>query len=197
MDVRSFDSGRILLYDFFSGLFLHDLLVGRKELLEKQLEILLQSPLEEGLEIPLGQMLSMVQKEGMEPIVAEYTELFVLPFTHRRIHLLLSHYKEGYVGGQALLDIRQRLRDFPIRMNEELCKESEEHFGFLLVLMRFLIENHGQVPLNSEVKVFKEFIAPYGEGITQELISHPQARFYASAGKVLASFLGFERNLLK
>ncbi|WP_129545385.1 hypothetical protein [Wolinella succinogenes] len=45
-------------------------------------------------------------------------------------------------------------------MNEELCKESEEHFGFLLVLMRFLIENHGQVPLNSEVKVFKEFIAP-------------------------------------
>lgn len=197
MDVKSFDAARVLFYDFLAGVFLYDLLLGREELLKRQVALLQASPLDEAMEIAIKGLGGILEREGIETLRNEYTELFVLPFSHKRIHLLLSHYNEGCVGGQALLDIRQRLRDFPIRMNSDLCKESEEHFGFLMVLMRFLIEHREEIPEGSERRVFEEFIAPYGEKIAQELIHHPVAQAYPKIGQILRGFLEFERLILR
>lgn len=191
------NAGRTLLYDFFAGLFLYDLLLGREELLKEQLQILLENPFDDGLEFPISQILLALKTGGIESFCTEYTTIFNLPIARKRVHLLLSHYKEGCVGGQALLDIRQKLRSFPIRMNSDICKESEEHFGFILMLMRFLIENHDQVPPNSEIEVFKEFIKPYGIQIAKELKEHYESKIYSKVGELLESFLEFEESYIK
>lgn len=194
---RGIESARALFYDFFAGLFLYDLLKEREELIANQLGILAQNPLEEGLEVPLLEILQIMKSEGIGAFLSEYTNLFIMPFSHRRLHLLLSHYKEGCVGGRALLDIRQRLRDFPVRMNSELCKESEEHIGFLMMLMRFLVEHQGEVPEGSEKRLFAEFIKPYIFTLASELMHHSEARIYSKVGAILRSFMEFEQEFLE
>ncbi len=58
-----------------------------------------------------------------------------------QIFLYLSHYTEGCLNGASLLKVRQIVKQTRFRLNKDGFKESEEHFGFLLLFMRYLLRD--------------------------------------------------------
>lgn len=79
-----------------------------------------------------------------------------------QIFLYLSHYTEGCLNGASLLKVRQIVKQTRFRLNKDGFKESEEHFGFLLLFMRYLLRDSA-VDFGESNKNLNESSANFGE----------------------------------
>lgn len=210
---------RALYYDFFAGLFLYELLGKREELLLHQLSILSANAVQEADMAHFSALDSALRANGIESIVSEYTSAFLLPFSvpkanaplpekmkgkrqkggnqlakNPHIMLYLSHYVEGCINGSALLKAKELVRQSSFRLNSAEFKESEEHLGFLLLLMRHLLLSNSEDKALS-IKVARELVLPLVESISTALIQREDLLYYSHIGHLMQSFFSLEKGL--
>lgn len=203
-------NARVLYYDFFAGLFLYDLLIDRKCLLENQINILKTYPLSDENSLDFDILYKELRENGIKNFVFEYTYLFMLPFISRidskaslnkksnvtnnkigqkSIVLYLSYYIDGTIAGSGLTLAKQLVKKSKIRINDTNFKENEEHIGFLLLLMKHLLQNNN-TSLSAEV--FKECIKPMQYRIKEDLLSIGNEYLYFHIARLFDSFMSVE-----
>ena len=180
-------NARILYYDFFNGLRVFEMLEERVGVAKKQLEILLNAPLNDEAEESMLLLKQELESNGIQNLKVEFSKLFALPFGEKQVGLHLSHYYESCIGGQSLLKIRSLIKESDVRVSHQF-KETEEHLGFLCGFMRHLLEIEN-TKLAKEVFMFsqKAFL-----GLIDEIKSHKGAKFYLAIVLILESFIKFE-----
>lgn len=214
---QTLNSVRALYYDFFAGFFLFELLPKREELFLKQIDILSQSPIGSEDSARFAMLKSYLQQTDTQSLVREYSQTFNLPFATKnlpafvggrkgqranvpnpQVFLYLSHYKNGCLNGEALLEVKRLVKQTHFRLNSKEFKESEDHFGFLLLLMRYLLQDSAESTDSSHTsealsrQIFTECIKPMGAEIAEILSMREDLACYSLVGALLASFLQLE-----
>lgn len=211
---------RALYYDFFAGFFLYELVGARKDLFLEQIDILSTSPINESDGEYFAMLRAYIAKSDSKEILREYTQTFNLPFSAQnlptqerskqggkkskkpkipnpQIFLYLSHYLEGCLNGESLLRVRTLVKKTHFRLNTQEFKESEEHFGFLLLLMRHLLQDLDKLAENEQLirELFTQAIAPMGLAIAEALAKREDLVCYHLVGLLLGSFLALEGHI--
>lgn len=215
--IAALSQARALYYDFFAGCFLYELLCERESVLLKQIKLLKQSPLNDSDSAHFDMLETQLKTQGIDSIIAEYTHTFLLPFAppkdgdmpqeskrrkkgevfyhNPQVMLYLSHYEEGCLNGSALLKARRLTKQSSFRLNASQCKESEEHLGFLCLLMRYLLCSSHKEDIALVAQIADELVVPLGDFVTDTLIKRDDVVHYAHIAMLLRSFLSVERYL--
>ncbi|MCI6218126.1 MAG: molecular chaperone TorD family protein [Helicobacter sp.] len=212
---QTLNLARSLYYDFFAGFFLFELLVKRKDLILRQISILSQHPI--GIEdsARFAMLQSYLQDTTMDSVIREYTQTFNLPFATKnlpkftggkkgmhanipnpQVFLYLSHYKDGCLNGESLIEVKKFIKQTHFRLNAKEFKESEDHLGFLLLLMRHLLQDSSKYAKNSQTlsrEIFHQCILPMGVDIAKALQDRELA-CYGLVGALFESFLHLEQH---
>lgn len=192
---ETINKARAIFYDFFAGLFLYELLCERESLLKTQLESLSTSPLDDEAEKSFARLSEELNKHGIVVILDEFNDLFALPMSGEVVFPYVSHYKENRLNGDILVDIRQTIKELPVRANSTQFRETEDHLGFLFLVMRYCIEEKNFEGTQKEI--FKLYILPYIKGFIDDIASNHKADFYKDVAIILDSFMDFERSYVK
>lgn len=204
-------NARILYYDFFSGLFIYDLLQKREDILIAQLDILLNSPICD--EAHYLRLKNELCNNGISNLAKEYTYKFMLPFNpqHKpklrkkkknmdessldsnldsssQIPLYLSFYLDKSIAGIGLVRAKEIIKKSKFRLDEKHFRENEEHFGFLMLVCKNLLQN-GENNLWREVS--NHLINPMKNAIIKNL-KKDENGFYYDIAHILEVFLDYE-----
>lgn len=179
---------RMLYYDFFNGFFVFEMLDGRAEIAQKQLEILINEPLNDEAKNGMLVLQNELKTHGMANIKDEFSRLFALPFGAKQVGIHLSHFYHHCIGAESLLKARQLVKQSDVRVDSANFKETEEHLGFLCGFMRHLLEV-GNVELAKDVFALAKdaFL-----GLIAEINAREDATFYVALAQILQSFIQFE-----
>ncbi|MDE6885874.1 MAG: hypothetical protein K2P17_02365 [Helicobacteraceae bacterium] len=199
---------RILYYDFFAGLFTYDLLLEREILLKEQIKLLKQEPIADISHFEAIE--NEINANGVKNLIFEYTYLFMLPFNPNikdeikeglsrkkgkrkmenkdAVILYLSYYLDKTIAGGGLILAKSKVKKSKFRLNEKSFKENEEHFGFLLVFMKNLLQNN-EFELFDET--FIDCLKPMQDSIIEGLKRRKES-LYSHIAYILESFLELE-----
>ncbi|WP_104698036.1 MULTISPECIES: molecular chaperone TorD family protein [unclassified Helicobacter] len=185
---------RVVYYDFFANLFLYELLQKNQENLKQQVGILKQYPLGEKSQIAFDFLEKKLQ-ENTDIILQEYTKSFILSFDkkHHTIPLYLSHYKDGCMGGESLVYVRELLKDGGFYLDKNFTKENEDQLGILCLFAKYLLQQ------NNEKKagvVYETCILPIRYGISKSLMQKIESDFYLRAFDIFEEFCILEESLV-
>ena len=254
------NQARALYYDFFAGFFVFELLEGRFEIFNKQIEILSSYPLDSADGETFSALLGYLKRASLAEIKREYSQTFDIPFgakggnladksaesstesntkstfaestfaessaessldksdnesftpqealefekLHKtlaslpkgQIFLYLSHYNEGCLNGASLLKAKQLVKQTRFRLNSESYKESEEHFGFLLLFMSYLLrESAESINAESSNEFFNECLRPMASTIADLLVGRDDLQCYQRVGVLLKNFITIEEEI--
>ncbi len=122
-----------------------------------------------------------------------------------QIFLYLSHYVEGCLNGVSLLKAKQLVKQTRFRLNREGFKESEEHFGFLLLFMRYLLQESRESKESRDSctdsrgvnprDFFNECLRPMGSKIADLLAAREDMPCYKEVGALLKNFITLEEKI--
>ncbi|RDU64860.1 hypothetical protein [Helicobacter sp. MIT 14-3879] len=198
------NDARILYYDFFAGLFIYDLLDYRSELLLEQIKILKQIEEDEKKE-HFSIIESSIKEYSTKNLLLEYTNLFMLPFNTnintKKVNdkeesnaamLYLSYYLDGSIAGVGLSIAKEKVKKSKIRLNDVSFKENEEHFGFLLLFCKKLLQNK---EFSLQKEVLKECLYPMYNNICKSLEQLGEEYLYYHISIILKEFLDFESSV--
>lgn len=179
---------RMLYYDFFNGFLVFEMLDERAELAQKQIEILLNEPLNDAAKNAMLLLQNELKTHGMANFKDEFSRLFALPFGAKQVGIHLSHFYHHCIGGESLLQMRQLVKQSDIRVQSESFKETEEHLGFICGFMRHLLEI-GNAQLAKDVFALSKdaFL-----GFIAEIEAREDAKLYVAIAQILQSFIQFE-----
>lgn len=179
---------RMLYYDFFNGFLVFEMLDERAELAQKQIEILLNEPLNDTAKNAMLLLQNELKTHGMANFKDEFSRLFALPFGAKQVGIHLSHFYHHCIGGESLLRMRQLVKQSDVRVQSESFKETEEHLGFICGFMRHLLEI-GNAQLAKDVFVLSKdaFL-----GFIAEIEAREDAKLYVAIAQILQSFIQFE-----
>lgn len=193
---ETINQARAIFYDFFAGLFLGDLLQGREALIQTQLARLSTAPLDEAAEKSFAILdFELKEEGGFQKLTHEFDELFCIPVTGDVVLPYISHFKQGCLNGDILADIRQTIKELPIRANSEVFKETEDNFGFLFLVMRYCIEAKNFQA--AEKEIVKIYVLPFVGAFIEEINTNPKANLYKEVAAILKSFMDFEKGYIK
>ena len=136
--------------------------------------------------------------DRLEPrqIQDEYYDLFVNPFSVRRVNWTASYYLDGHHFGRRLVEVRQ-LMEASGYVKEEEYKEPEDSLPVLLDLMVRMIETEnaedGEAAATQE-HLRREFLEPVVAGVHQFLQQVEGVNFYPACTDFLQSWLRMEDN---
>lgn len=179
---------RMLYYDFFNGFLVFEMLDERAELAQKQIEILLNEPLNDTAKNAMLLLQNELKTHGMANFKDEFSRLFALPFGAKQVGIHLSHFYHHCIGGVSLLQMRQLVKQSDVRVQSESFKETEEHLGFICGFMRHLLEV-GNAQLAKDVFALSKdaFL-----GFIAEIEAREDAKLYVAIAQILQSFIQFE-----
>lgn len=179
---------RMLYYDFFNGFLVFEMLDERAELAQKQIEILLNEPLNDTAKNAMLLLQNELKTHGMANFKDEFSRLFALPFGAKQVGIHLSHFYHHCIGGESLLRMRQLVKQSDVRVQSESFKETEEHLGFICGFMRHLLEI-GNAQLAKDVFALSKdaFL-----GFIAEIEAREDAKLYVAIAQILQSFIQFE-----
>ncbi|DAB33747.1 MAG TPA: hypothetical protein CFH82_08710 [Sulfurospirillum sp. UBA12182] len=192
---KNINQARVVFYDFFAGVFLRNLLSGREEVIKKQLQALGSTPLDDYTQKSFQILQTQLEQDGIKNLMHEYDEVFEVPLSGEVVFPYISHYKNGCLNGEILVDIRQAVKALPIRANSEIFKETEDHLGFLFLMMRYCIEE-GKYEEN-EKEIFSFYINPYVSKFIADIIENSKSNLYKEIALILKSFMEFEASYVK
>lgn len=112
-----------------------------------------------------------------------------------QIFLYLSHYTEGCLNGASLLKAKQLVKQTRFRLNSESYKESEEHFGFLLLFMSCLLRESAESSAESANEFFNECLRPMASTIADLLSRRDDLQCYQKVGFLLKNFIKLEEEI--
>ncbi len=188
---ENLQKARILYYDFFYGLLVFEMLDSRGEVALKQLNLMLEAPLNVESQIAMESLKSELENNGIANLKAEFSSLFSLPFGKKQVGMHLSHYYENCIGGESLLTMRQLVKKSAVRVNTSEFREGEEHLGFICGFMRYLLES-GEEALAKEVFNFSKD-AFYG--LIAEIKEREDSKCYRALAEIMESFLKVEEDI--
>ena len=205
---EALNSARALYYDFFAGFFLYELIAKRFELFSKQIEVLSQAPLSDEDSQSFAMLKRFLASTTSQEIAREYSVAFNIPFNTGKLppnlkgkkartfgnpqtFLYLSHYLEGCLNGGSLLKAKMLTKKTHFRLSSEF-KESEEHFGFLLMLMRHLLQDSQNAIAN---EIFKECLKPMAMPIALSLQKRDDLPCFSLVGALLKNFITMEEHI--
>lgn len=179
---------RMLYYDFFNGFLVFEMLDERAELAQKQIEILLNEPLNDTAKNAMSLLQNELKTHGVANFKDEFSRLFALPFGAKQVGIHLSHFYHHCIGGESLLQMRQLVKQSDVRVQSESFKETEEHLGFICGFMRHLLEI-GNAQLAKDVFALSKdaFL-----GFIAEIEAREDAKLYVAIAQILQSFIQFE-----
>lgn len=220
------NQARALYYDFFAGFFLYELLDSRFEIFIAQIDILATSPLNESDLPYFRALKDTLLSTNADAIKREYSQIFNIPFaakkadsalcddedstqdstnfedsadsTQKAVHifLYLSHYLEGCINGSSLLEAKEIIKKSKFRLNKEGFKESEEHFGFLLLFMRYSLQDSAvQDSAVNISEIFNALLRPMASAIAESLAKCENLHCYHLVGALLKSFIKVEEQI--
>jgi TorA maturation chaperone TorD len=192
---NNINQARAIFYDFFAGLFLRNLLAEREELIQKQVESLGSSPLDDYTQKSFQILKDELATHGLQNILDEFDDLFEVPLSGEVVFPYVSHYKNSCLNGEVLIDIRQAIKALPIRANTKIFKETEDHLGFLFLIMRYCIEANEYK--ENEKDIFSFYINPYVNQFIADIIDNKKSAFYKEIALILKSFVSFEAGYIK
>lgn len=190
---------RILYYDFFTGLFLFELLKNRAEILKKQIKILKDFAFTDGNVEDFRIIEKELNTNGIGAFIQEFTALFSLPFVPNNrsaqplspVYLYLSYYLEGCIGGKSLSMAKDILKSSSFYLNSTFLKETEENLGVLLLTMEHLLQNKD----DNANKLFNKCIAPMMQPITQGISKRKDCMLYGHINNIFVEFLELEKKI--
>lgn len=118
--------------------------------------------------------------------------------TQKAVHifLYLSHYLEGCINGSSLLEAKEFVKKSKFRLNKEGFKESEEHFGFLLLFMRYSLQDSAVQDSNVNAsEIFNALLRPMASVIAESLAKCENLYYYHLVGALLKSFIKVEEQI--
>lgn len=185
--IEQITPSRILYFEFFSNVFLYELLTKSQDILQEQLNLISQEPL---IESTFYQQCLQKIQNNFEEIQQEYTLLFSAPFSRQKLSPYLSHYTENCVSGKCLVAIREKLKERKLLLNREICKENEDHIGIICLFLSHLL-HEGETAYAKEIS--NTFFIPIAEGLINDSKQLYEERFYFNVIKILEGFILVEK----
>lgn len=187
--IEQITPSRILYFDFFSNIFLYELLLKNQQTLQKQLDLISQEPL---VKSEFYTQCMQKIKNNFAEIQKEYTLLFSTPFSKQKLSLYLSHYTENCFSGKSLVHIREKLKENKLLLNRDFCKENEDHIGVICLFISHLLQE-GNLAYAKEIS--HTFFIPIAEGLIRDGKELYKENFYFNAIKILEGFVLIENSL--
>lgn len=192
---------RILYYDFFTGLFLFELLKKREEVLKRQIAILKDFAFSDENMEDFNILQNELNKNGISTLVQEFTALFSLPFvpddpkskSQSPVYLYLSYYLEGCIGGMSLSMTKDILKSSNFYLDSKNLKESEENLGFLLLVMEYFLQNKNEYT----TELFTKCINPMIQPVTQAISKRIDCPLYGHINHIFIEFLNLEKKIFE
>lgn len=182
------DNGRALYYGFLGNFLDFNTIATHKNDLKEALSFMLKSPLDDVK--PLQNLHDFLSRDDF---VKAYNESYTKVFLFDKVPLFYSSYKDPSKGvqGKDYLFLKQYLSKYPYKIRKDF-KESEEHLGFLLLFMHYLIIN------KYDKKKQKNFLNSYLRvsilGLIKKLSL--QENIWKDYASILQSFYSFDSEFL-
>lgn len=185
--IEQITPSRILYFEFFSNIFLYELLLKNQDTLQNQLTLLSQEPLvdKEYYQKSLKEI-----EENFPKILQEYTLLFSTPFSRQKLSLYLSSFIENCISGESLMRVREKLKEKKLLLDREFCKENEDHLGVICLFMIHLLK---EGDLNEAKEISSSFFLPIAEGLIEQAKKMNEEKFYFNVIKILEGFVSVEK----
>lgn len=185
--IEQITPSRILYFEFFSNIFLYELLLKNQDTLQNQLTLLSQEPLvdKEYYQKSLKEI-----EENFPKILQEYTLLFSTPFSRQKLSLYLSSFIENCISGESLVRVREKLKEKKLLLDREFCKENEDHLGVICLFMIHLLKERD---LNEAKEISSSFFLPIAEGLIEQAKKMNEEKFYFNVIKILEGFVSVEK----
>ena len=135
----------------------------------------------------------------LEELQGEYYQLFTDPFEGAQIASNASYYFDGRSYGQALVAMRDLMKDAGLVKVEEVS-EPEDSLVVMLDTFASLVEEEKKESTAKvkelQARLLEEFLEPFAEKFTAKLKENKQCDFYYLCCRVLGGYLDLEKSLV-
>ena len=144
------------------------------------------------LEEPWRALVGVSRDMSDEDIAQEYDTLFG-GVGKPELYLYGSHYLSGFLNEKPLVTLRDDLAALGLTRDESM-RDTEDHIAYLCEVMRYLIAGDDVTVANltHQQAFFAAHLQPWVHDMTEALVKHPRARFYAVLGAFAEAFFGVE-----
>lgn len=144
------------------------------------------------LEEPWRALVGVSRDMNDEDIAQEYDTLFG-GVGKPELYLYGSHYLSGFLNEKPLVTLRDDLAALGLTRDESM-RDTEDHIAYLCEVMRYLIAGDDVTVANltHQQTFFGSHLQPWVHDMTEALVTHPRARFYAVLGAFAEAFFGVE-----
>jgi TorA maturation chaperone TorD len=109
------------------------------------------------------------------------------------IYLYASHYVSGFLNDKPVARLRDDLAALGLERDDSMS-ETEDHFACLCEVMRYLIagDDVAVSNLTQQREFFAKHIQPWAQEMTEVILKHPRAQFFAQLAAFTQAFLNIE-----
>ena len=184
------ETARAEIYGLLAQLFYQ---VPSPELLAQLRVAVTDAPVAGGfLEEPWRQLVAASRVSTDADIASEYNQLFG-GVGKPEIYLYASHYVSGFLNDKPVARLRDDLASLGLERDDSMS-ETEDHFACLCEVMRYLIagEDVAVSNLTQQREFFAKHIQPWAQEMTDVILKHPRAQFFAQLAAFTQAFLNIE-----
>ena len=144
------------------------------------------------LEEPWRQVVKAARDASDSQIAEEYNALFG-GVGKPEIYLYASHYVSGFLNDKPVARLREDLTALGLARDDSMS-ETEDHFACLCEVMRYLIAGDDVTVSNltQQQAFFAKHIQAWTQSMTDAMVKHPKAQFFAKLAEFTQAFLGIE-----
>lgn len=144
------------------------------------------------LEEPWRQLVASSRVSTDADIASEYNQLFG-GVGKPEIYLYASHYVSGFLNDKPVARLRDDLAALGLERDDSMS-ETEDHFACLCEVMRYLIagDDVAVSNLTQQREFFAKHIQPWAQEMTDVIVKHPRAQFFAQLAAFTQAFLNIE-----
>ena len=144
------------------------------------------------LEEPWRQLVAASRVSTDADIASEYNQLFG-GVGKPEIYLYASHSVSGFLNDKPVARLRDDLAALGLERDDSMS-ETEDHFACLCEVMRYLIagDDVAVSNLTQQREFFAKHIQPWAQEMTEVILKHPRAQFFAQLAAFTQAFLNIE-----
>lgn len=138
------------------------------------------------------QLAAACRTADAQQVREEYDALFI-GVGKPEVMLYGSYYLSGFLMEKPLAALRDDLASLGLQRNEGM-PESEDHIAALCEVMRYLIASDDPVhaSIATQKRFFSTHMQPWVDTMCDQVLQHPQARFYSAVAYVAKAFFEVE-----
>lgn len=139
-----------------------------------------------------SQLAAACAQTNAEQARQEYDNLFI-GVGKPDLMLYGSYYLSGFLMEKPLAELRSDLAALGLERDDDM-QESEDHIAALCEVMRYLIVSDDIAHANvaTQKKFFAAHLQPWVGIMCEQIMQHPQARFYGSVAHLAKTFFDVE-----